>query len=377
MASLDERMGGSVRAALDTGRHLVDRGEEVLVVATADDDDRHTYLAEDYRSVPYRLFPRRWPRHNFRAPAMRRWLRRSVGEFDVVELHGVFSFVPVYASWACFRTKTPYTVRPHGSLDPFDLRKHALAKRVYGNLVVRPLLSRASCVVLTSEEESERLETYGARPRRRVIPLPIEAPALSGDGVAFRRHHGIPEDALVVLFLGRIDHKKGLQFLIPALAALKPAYPRLWFLVAGDGDDGARGLVDRLVDEHRMSEWTTRTGFVAGARKQSAFAAADIFALVSLNENLGIAIVEAMHTGVPVLISDEVYIHRQLVERGAATVCEPSTNSCTAALRPLLDDPQLRALQATRGRAAAHELFEPSVVIPALVELYRAVAENR
>lgn len=375
VASLDKHMGGSVRAPLDICRSLMERGGSVFIVATTGPHDEIDYLTEEYPGVRYHVFPRRFPEHNFRSPSLRRWLRDNVASHDLVEIHGVFSFVPLYAAWACVRTRTPYTVRPHGSLDPFDLTKHALLKQAFGRLAVRPVLRRCRYVVLTSNLEDERLVTFGASPRRVVMPLPVPAPVGHGDGTEFRRRYGIPVDSAVVLFMGRIDVKKGLQFLIPALASLKSRHSDLWFVLAGSGSSVDVQRVRVLLHQHGVSEWTTECGFVSGSLKRSALAASDVFALPSLNENLGIALIEAMHAGLPAVVSTEVYIHDELVKAGAAVSCEPSYESCESALSDLLADPARRRVMGQRAREVART-FEPDHVLPPLEELYRSMTNG-
>jgi glycosyltransferase involved in cell wall biosynthesis len=282
--------------------------------------------------------------------------------------------VSLYAAWACRRSAVPYTVRPHGSLDPFDLRKHSLAKRLYGPLVVRPFLGGAAAVVLTSQLEANRVVTFGASPPKVVIPLPIVGSEVHADGREFRERHGIPANATVVLFLGRVDPKKGLQFLVPSLAELKRSHPDLWFVLAGDGRRDEVAVVDAMLQAHDMAGWTVRCGFIGGREKQGALVASDLFALPSLNENFGIAVVEAMQAGLPVVISDEVYLHTELNAAGAAVVCRPAMSSCKDALESLLADSDLRRAMGARAREAASALFDPNVVLPQLLQLYRTIS---
>ncbi|MCA1694625.1 MAG: glycosyltransferase [Actinobacteria bacterium] len=301
-------------------------------------------------------------------------MRQNVGHFDVVEIHGLFSFVPLYVAWACARAGVPFVVRPHGSLDPFDLRKHAVAKKLYGRLVVRPMLRRASCVILTSPLEAERIVTFGAEPVQLVQPLPVREADEVGDGEAFRRSHGIPGEAVVVLFLGRIDRKKGLEVLIPSLAHLKPDIPHLWLVIAGDGPDGYVEEVRSLVSIHGMDPWTTWSGFVSGSEKAGAFAASDLFALCSKNENFGIVLVEAMRAGLPLVISKEVYMHQELVEGGAAIASGTNVVECSSALGTLLRDPRQRRTASANARALAEAMFSVSDATKPLLRLYERLA---
>lgn len=375
--SLDLRMGGTARAALDTCAGLLTQGVEVSLVSTAASGEDLSHLTAEYAEVPSRVFDRHFPTHNFRSPSLRRWLDANVEHFDLVDVHGVFSLVPLYASRACRRSGTPYTVRPHGSLDPFDLQKHAVAKKALGPTVFRRLLHGAAALILTSQSEADRVVTFGADAPKSVLPLPVPPPRQRGDGAQFRADHRIPADALVVLLLGRIHPKKGLQFLLPSLAALKRSFPRLWFMAVGTGEPAHMKEMDRLLHEYDMMAWTTCCDFVTGQTKQSAFAAADVFALPSLNENFGIAVVEAMYAGLPILVSSEVYIHDIVLAEGAGVACEPSLASCRSALQQLVTDDAGRREMCLRGPQAAHRHFAPQHAVRALAKVYEELVAVR
>lgn len=371
--SVDPYMGGTARAPLDICAGLLNLGESVYLVSTAGSGQAGLGSGVEYAAIPHRTFPQRFPRHNFRSPQLRRWLRANVGYFDLVEIHGVFSFVPLYAAWACRRSGTPYTVRPHGSLDPYDLQKHAFAKRMLGPIAFRHLLDGAGAVVLTSQMEADRLVALGAAPRKVVAPLPVRPSHHMGDGKAFRNEYRIPREATVVMQLGRIHPKKGMQFLIPSLGELKRCFPNLWLLIVGSGEPNHILELDCLLRKHDMAAWTTMAPFLTGESKQSAFDASDVFALPSLNENFGIAVVEAMYAGVPVVISTEVYIHDIVASGGAGLVCEPTVSGCQAALRALLADEARRRDMSDRGPSVADKHFSPEATLPSTISVYRNV----
>jgi glycosyltransferase involved in cell wall biosynthesis len=198
------------------------------------------------------------------------------------------------------------------------------------------------------------------------VPLAVNG----GSRRAFRGKHQIPIDAQVILFLSRVDYKKGLDFLIPALGDLKLAFPRLWFVLAGTGTPDFMSRVQGWVDEYHIRPFTRMVGFLSGQDKLDAFAAADIFALPSLNENFGIVNIEAMHAGLPLLISDEVYICREIENAGAGLVCRPSVRSVTDKLRGLLGGVVDLRQMGARGRDLVRRCYLPEVATEALIRLY-------
>ena len=367
--SLDDRMGGAVHAAVGLAAHVggVD-GVETVLASTVQPGDDHAYLDRLAPDVERHVFPRSWPAGRFQSAALASWLRRSTGSFDLVHLHGVFH-APALAVRRAYRTAgVPYLLSPHGQLDPFDLAKHRRQKQLFGPVAVRPLVGDAASVVLTTAEEEARLVTFGAEARTVVVPLPV-APLGPGDGAAFRARHGIPADAVVVLFLSRLDVKKGLNLLTTAMAGLDGA----WLVVAGSGDPAVEADLATALDGTDLGRRTVRTGFISGTDKDDAFAAADVFALPSRNENFGIVVVEAMGAGVPVVVSDETYIHGEIEAAGAGSVCRVDASSCRDALRPLVTELARRAEAGRRAAELARSRFSPAAATSAMVEAYRSL----
>ena len=368
--SYDNKLGGAVHAALNVCKYLARGGQSVEAVAPYDKRDEVQYLADNYPEVTCRKVARSFPQRFSNSRELEAWLRSNLHRFNVVEIHGVWVFAAWHVARVCQELGKPYFIRPHGSLDPFDLQKHAFLKRCIGPFYIRWLLRNAAGVVCTAKLEADRLVTYGANPPRYVVPLPVPLAEHRGNGPSFRLRHGIPRDAQVILFLSRVDYKKGLDFIIPAVGALKREYPRLWFLLAGTGTTEFMSRVHDWIDEYQIRPFTTEVGFVTGPDKLDAFAAADVFALPSLNENFGIVNIEAMHAGLPILISEEVYICREIEQAHAGLVCQPNVESVKAKIRDLLGGNINLQQMGQCGRDLVQQRYRPESATRALVELY-------
>lgn len=377
--SLDRRIGGCLTAALGVVEQLALAGQPAELVGTHAPGEDLGHIQEAFPHVVAHPMERSFPARSQNSAGMRRWLDGNVPRFDIVDVHGVFNLAVVNGVRAARRHRRPYVLRPHGTLDPLDLAKKGWLKRwLVGPGIIRGILQDASGVLCTSRLEAERLETYGATPRTHVIPLPVPpmGPAPAGAREAFRRRHGVPVDAEVVLFLSRWDSKKGLEFLIPALARLKAVRPRLWFVLAGSGEPAFAAQVERWLGEAGISGWTRRVGFLSGDEKRAAFAASDVFALPSRYENFGIVVVEALQAGVPTVISNQVYIHEEIHRAGAGVICRPDSVSCEEALGAVLGGRVEGAGLRERGRRAAVELFSPEAATRRLLDVYGSIVEG-
>ncbi len=377
LISYDNKLGGAVHAALNICRYLgttVNRVESVAPYAPGDDTD---YLERVYPGFLKHRVARSFPHRYNESGELTPWLVKNLDRFDVVDIHGVWVLTTVRAARACQLAGKPYFIHAHGSLDPFDLRKHKLLKRLLGPLFIRPMLARSAGVICTAQREADDLETYGADPSRFSVSLPVVPIEQKADArIWFRAKHRIPQDALVVLFLSRVDYKKGLEFLIPSLAAAKRQHPSLWFVLAGSGDAEFIARIKRLAQEAGILPWMTETGFISGADKQGALSAADLFALPSLNENFGIVLVEAMSAKIPLLVSDQVYIHKEIAEARAGLVCSPSVRSCQEALLKALEDPKRLREMGKRGHVLAEGSLGFRAATRNLVAVYATAVQD-
>ena len=156
-------------------------------------------------------------------------------------------------------------------------------------------------LIVPSAQMADVLDRYGVRTPRTVIPTGIELAEFSGgDGARFRAMHGIAPDAPTLVTVSRLSLEKNIAFLIRVVARLVPEFPRLQFLVAGEGPDAARlrQLVAALGLEHNVrffGNLDRRTTLL------DAYRAGDVFVFASPTETQGLVLIEAMALGTPIV----------------------------------------------------------------------------
>jgi glycosyltransferase involved in cell wall biosynthesis len=350
ISSLDQRSGGPPVALAGLAKTQAELGLNVAILATwvkGSDLSAAARLRE--RGVQVALV----------GPALRPLLwhwrlsaatRSAVVSADVVHIHGVWEEAQHRAARVCQALGKPYLIRPCGMLDPWQLKQKALKKRLYLRLRLLQNLNRASALHFTSQPECE-----GCRPLHLTAPAIIEPNGVDLDECrdlppkgTFRAKHAEVASRPLVLFLSRLHPKKGLELLIPAFAQAQTGEARL--VIAGPDADGYRAKLEDLVRQHGLAERALFTGMLHGRDRLEALADADLFVLPSYQENFGIAVVESLATGTPVLISDQVNIHAEISAAGVGGVVPTQVEPLARELTHWLSDHDLRRAAATRAR---------------------------
>ena len=361
---------------------LVDCGLSVDIATTDDNGRGRLDVPLDApvveNGVIFHYFPRQMRLYTVSWPLWR-WLAAHAAEYDLIHIHALFSFASVAGAFWARRKGVPYLVRPLGVLNTWGIRnRRPLLKRLSLALVERRILANAAATHFTCEQEKLEAELAAPSARAVVIPNPVtnsEVDARADSSVFLSRY---PELAgkRIVLFLSRVDEKKGLDLLLDAFAKVREQAPDAVLVIAGNGEVK---FVERLQDQARrlgLQSHVIWAGFLDGEAKQSAFAAADVFVLPSYSENFGNAVVEAMASGVPALVSDQVGLHCEIANAGAGRVTACDGGEVGGALCRMLDDPEMRARMGGNARVLARK-FSPEVVSQQLLAAYRNFAGPR
>jgi glycosyltransferase involved in cell wall biosynthesis len=309
-----------------------------------------------------------------------RWLARHVRQFDVVHVHALFSFASVTAARCARRCRVPYVIRPLGVLNRWGMEnRRPWLKRISFCWIERPLLRRAAAVHYTSRRERDEAEEAGVRATAAVIPLGIDTRAFRQLPGPDQFHRRFPQalGRTLIMFLSRLDEKKGLDLLLPAFANLRREHPRALLVIGGSGDEAYERRLVNLAQELRIEPDVVWTGQIEGQDKLSALSAASVFVLPSYSENFGIAAVEAFAAGLPSVLTSEVAIASEAEQAKAALVVPCDVASLTTALREFLCDPELRRQMSANAVRLAAQRFSLEAMGKSLVNLYQSTLARR
>ena len=343
--------GGPSQMVLGLAPALANVGVDVTILTTDSNGDNgqvpldvvlnQPIRQDGYEIIYFRCSPFR--RYKFSWDLLS-WLNKHAHEYDLAHIHALFSPVSSMAAAICRYRKLPYILRPLGTLDPADLRKKKQLKQIYAAVLERPNLAGAAAVHFTSSQEAKVSSRFGAITRDLVLPLgviPANQKVNEIDKNVLRRFD-IPGDMPLILFMSRIDPKKGLDLLIPALLKLFNEGCKFHFVLAGTNpqDPSYEEAIKKQIQNSVLHPHTTITGFVTGELKSALLEAADLFVLPSYYENFGIAVAEAMVAGTPVVISDQVHIWQEVHNSQSGWVAKTEVDSLTQKLKEALENPQ-------------------------------------
>jgi glycosyltransferase involved in cell wall biosynthesis len=371
------RYGGTIVSVHGLCRALAQRGHEVHVYTTSVDGDRDSDVPHDTPvvidgvTVWYFQSPRF--RRIYWAPRLRGMLRCHVGEFDVVHTHAIYLWPLWTAARLARQAGVPYVVSPRGMLEKQLIeQKSAVWKAGLIGFVEKRTLEHAAAVHMTSRREAEQAAAFGFElPQVRVIPngVTIEPPAPRiSAGIA-----DIAGGAPFVLFLGRVNWKKGLDRLIGAM----PHVPGVRLVVAGNDEEDYTVTLDDLARQSGVGDRVIFTGPVHGGDKAALLSAARVLVLPSYSENFGNVVVEAMAAGCPIVVTAEVGIAESVAQLGAGVVADGTPEALGSAIAALVADDRRRQEMAARGRAAAMAQFSWPAVALQMEQLYQSVAARR
>ncbi|MBD2480685.1 hormogonium polysaccharide biosynthesis glycosyltransferase HpsP [Planktothrix sp. FACHB-1365] len=303
------------------------------------------------------------------------WLKTHASEYDLAHIHALFSPVSSAAATVARSQKLPYILRPLGTLDPADLNKKKQLKKLYAALLERPNIAGASAIHFTSHEEARISERFGVKTNDLIIPLGVTLPELTKTPEAILSHLKIKPNVPIILFLSRIEPKKGLDILIPALEKVLATGLDFQFILAGSNpqDPEYETKIKQQIQSSPLAEKTIISGFVTGETKTALLTIADLFVLPSYYENFGIAVAEAMAVGTPVIISKGIYIWEDVEAAEAGWVGNGTIDEISSLIETALTNSQERQSRGLNAQNYALTYYSWDAIAQQMIQAYQGL----
>lgn len=358
---------------------LCDAGHDVTIVAgdaPASRSGCEPAVEMDSRAKLF-LFPARsaleWRLHYY--SALKAWLDENAGRLDVVDIQGVWSFTAVHAARACIDAAVPYVLTPHGQMAAWDWRKKYWRKSALFALLLRNVWKTAAAIRFLSDGEAfgSKIDPHG---RAVVIPSWVDGGVERGakDGAAdVRRKLMIPGGASVVMFLGRITAQKGVLEILEAFDRLWHRRRETLLLLVGPMDGAYGNQITKKIRELPSGPNVRLLGPAYDERKFELLSAASVFITLSKNEGLPIAALEAMRSGLPVVLTDRANFP-EVAQYGAGEIVPPDPEAVARVLEAMLANPARLRGMSGQARKLVEERFTRRAVMPRMLDLYSRLA---
>ena len=369
-ASISRRAGGMLEALRGLARGLQESSAVEVSVFGLSDADTSGDLAA-WNGTRVGAAPVKGPSWFGFSPELTKMLLSSGS--DLVHVHGLW----MYPSVACLKwarqTRRPYLVAAHGMLDPWALRNSGWKKRLAGWAYQNAHLKGAACLQALCESEARAMRAFGLRNPVCIIPNGVD-PAPAPDGFRAAWEETLPEDAKVLLYLGRLHPKKNLSNLVRAWRLARDASGALradWHLVLAGWDQGGYARQLRaLALEQGVHRSVHLVGPQYGRAKHASFRRASTFVLPSLSEGLPMTVLEAWSHGLPVLMSPACNLPEGF-QAGAGLPLGPSAPEMARALAQWFSvSAEERAAVGERGRQLVRRRHDWGVIAARIVAVY-------
>ncbi len=383
------RLGGSVQSVTELAEALVRRGHEVMVFATNSnyDEDLDVPLdqAVDVDGVKVWYFRRREVFQRWipfipylsksmgflYAPRMAAALRAVVPTVDVVHTHLPFTYPTYAAAKAAGEYKKPLFYHQHGNLNPVQLAFRSVKKEIYLRFVERLIMKQATALVALTPVEVESFRAQGVERPCHIIPNGVDPSKYrtepSGDAL---RGWGIPDNRMVVLFLGRLHPIKGADRLLEAFIRIRDRVPETILVLAGPDEWGIQAKYQETVRRAGVQDRVLFPGMVTGEDKLDLLARANLFCLPSSGEGFSMAVLEALASGTPVLLSPLCHFP-EVEAAGVGRLAPVEPDALGAMMVELLQRPRDLEKMGRQGLEFVSRHYGWDRIVDRLLEVYR------
>ena len=304
------------------------------------------------------------------------WLLNNISQYDLVHTNTIFAPLISIANLICRWKNIPYINTPHGMLEPWALSYKANKKKYYYQFLEKPLLAKAQTIQALASAEAEKVQKLGFS---KTVTIP--------NGIHIADYQNLPNEEIfyqkfpdtrgktLILFLGRIDPKKGLDLLAPAFAKAHQNFPDTHLIVAGPDSIDFMPTVTKYFQDSNCMDAVTFTGMLKGDLKLSALAAADIYVAPSYSEGFSVSVLEGMASGLPCVITTGCNFP-EAGQAQVARVVDINAESISRAFIDLLANPQAAEKMGKAASKFIADNYTWEVVAKKMVQTYRQVISS-
>lgn len=371
--------GGTSKIALELAQSLGKNGCELDLVTTNTNGLKNldvllqTWIQEPNYRIRY--FPcLRISDYKF-SITLAQWLIKNIDQYDIVHTIAVFSPLVSFTHWLCFLRKVPFVSNPQGMLEPWALANKSIKKKIYYNFFEFLPLNGASAIHILSSSEASEIKKLDLKAKLVIVPNGIYQHEfeLQSNPKLFHKKFPHLQGKPLILFMGRIDPKKGLDLLAPAFAQVRQQFPESHLVIAGPDNIGYLPTAQKLFQDSGCPDAVTFTGMITGDLKYSALAAASVYVAPSYSEGFSMSILEGMASGLPCVFTDACNFPEAF---NVAKIVPVDRQQIANALTWCLGNPEEAKEMGNQAREFILENYTWDKIATKMITIYRSILKS-
>lgn len=363
--------GGVVRMVEGLAQAQLGRGHQVTVLTTDALSLNNRYTGEldlvqnGIRVIYCPNLIHILRRYNLDTPfSMSATAKNIMPDVDIVHLHEFRTIENLLVTPIASKQNKPIVLSPHGTLT-YHTGRSSL-KSIWDKMLSPRIASSIRHIVALAQAELDDAkvtwEQFSNTPNFSIVPNGVELGDYDNlpDGTSFREKYQLG-DANIVLFMGRLHQRKGVDVLARAFKKANLLNTKL--VIAGP-DEGMLSTLEALADDTVIL-----TGYLSGSERLSALSSADVFALPAIGEGLSMAVLEAMASGLSVLLSHGCNLP-EVADAHAGYVVDVDEHELILALEKLFSDPEKLQQMGHNAQNLIRQKFTWEIVAQQMDDVY-------
>jgi glycosyltransferase involved in cell wall biosynthesis len=382
------RIGGPIHSVSALAECLVSKGHKVIVFTTDSNQDeklnviKNTPVIVDgvevwyfetqdiFQKKIFKIFPYFSKSIGYLySPLMRDRLNEIMPKIDIVHTHLPFIYPTYITSKIAKIYNKPLFYHQRGVLSERALSFRSVKKNIYLFLIEKTIIRNASCLIALTNYELEVFKKYSKKNQKIVVvPNGINTEKFYSDSQLYNNVK-IDASKIVILFLGRLHPSKGADILLLAFIKALRQNDKIRLIMAGPDEYGLVQEFRQQIEGENLQEYIYFPGLILGDEKKRLLARADLFVLPSLSEGFSMAILEALASSTPVLISPECNFN-EVESVNAGVVVSNNIEQISSSIIELTNDKDRLKLMGNNGKKFVNRLYNWETISDKLIALY-------
>jgi glycosyltransferase involved in cell wall biosynthesis len=366
-------IGGPPKVIYDNAIVQMKLGAEVTILTPISDGQTLYTTPSGATIITFKRhwFSKIWAEFSFELFS---WIKKHGEEFDIIHIHGIWHFAGVAPYLAGI--ETPKCITIHGLLDPWTLKKGYWKKYIFGLLFQKSIIRKTELILVLNDDEKEDLKRFTNFNHPNVVTIANGINTKDFENLPtkdlFKKRFQFPFNKKNILFLSRVNLKKGLDLLLPAFKEVAAMRDDCLLIIAGP-DDGYQSVTEEFIQQNHLQNRVHLVGMLTGDSKMEALSDASIFVLPSHSEGFSIAALEALISGVPSLFSKKVGFSEAIIETQSAHIVDLNIESIAEGIIKMLDDENYCSQISQNGIKLVKSRYDIDIVGQQLFEEFQKI----